>query len=105
VEIITLKMKSDYSIESFMYLVNICLDNLNIKKINMEFWEDVSLHIVKSYTKLIADVEFSKLALEGLIRVFSIYFNYDMKIREISQWLAQSIGDFYRDKMPEINSN
>jgi len=36
--------------------------------------------------------------------VFTIYFNYDMKIREISQWLGQSISEFYKEKMPEINS-
>ncbi len=39
-----------------MELINICLGNLNVKKINMEFWEDVSLHIVKTYTRLLIDL-------------------------------------------------
>ena len=38
-----------------MYLINSCLSDLNVKKINMEFWEDVSLHIVKTYAKLLTE--------------------------------------------------
>lgn len=64
-----------------MDLINLCLDNLNVKKINMEFWEDVSLHIVKTYTRLMIDLQCSKTAVQGLIKVFNIYFNFDMKIR------------------------
>ena len=71
-----------------------CLDNLNVKKINMEFWEDVSLHIVKTYTRLMIDLQCSKAAVEGLTKVFNIYFNFDMKIRELSQWIAEAINHY-----------
>jgi hypothetical protein len=60
----------------------------------MEFWEDVSLHIVKTYTRLLIDLQCSKAAVEGLMKVFNIYFNFDMKIRELSQWIAEAINHY-----------
>jgi hypothetical protein len=45
-----------------MWLINHCLENINVKKINMEFWEDVAIHIVKVYTKLLTIEEYSQLA-------------------------------------------
>jgi len=71
-----------------MGLINFCLENINLKKINMEFWEDVSMHIVKPYTKLLTELEYTKLAVEGIIKIFSIFFNFDMKIGELSQWIS-----------------
>ncbi len=58
----------------------------------MEFWEDVSLHIVKTYTKLMTQPEYAKPAITGLTKVFAIYFGYDMKIRELSQWIVEAIN-------------
>ena len=57
------------------------MDSLNVKKINMEFWEDVSLNIVKAFTNLLTDIDHCQGAAQGLIKTFHIYFNYDMKIR------------------------
>jgi hypothetical protein len=54
----------------------------------MEFWEDVSIHIIKTYTKFLVNSIFSKGALIGIKHIFLIYFNYDMKIRELNQWLS-----------------
>lgn len=54
----------------------------------MEFWEDVSIHIIKTYTKFLVNSIFSKGALIGIKLIFLIYFNYDMKIRELNQWLS-----------------
>jgi hypothetical protein len=66
-----------------------CLENLNVKKVNMEFWEDVSIHIVKTYTKFLVNNIFSKGALSGIKNIYLIYFNFDMKIRELSQWMCE----------------
>ncbi len=74
-----------------------------MKKINMEFWEDVSLHIVKTYTRLMIDLQWSKPAVEGLMKVFNIYFNFDMKIRELSQWISEGINQ-YQESWGEASS-
>jgi hypothetical protein len=80
-EIVSLKTTKGYVVEEFIDLINLCLENLNVKRINMDLWEDVSLNIVKPYTKLLTDPTYSKPAVQGLIRVFTIYFGFDMKIR------------------------
>jgi hypothetical protein len=60
VEIIGHILKHGASIEGYLYLINHSLKHLNIKKVNMEIWEDISLHIVKPYTELIADYKSCK---------------------------------------------
>lgn len=92
VEIISLMLNSGASIESYLYLINHSLKHLNIKKVNMEVWEDISLHIAKPYSQLAADSSFSALALEGIANICLIQFHYDMKIRELATWLADSIA-------------
>jgi hypothetical protein len=84
-------LKQGAGIEGYLYLINYCLLHLNIKKVNMEIWEDISLHIVKPYTELIADYKTAKDAFEGIQNICRIYFTYDMKIRELNGWLAKGI--------------
>ncbi len=72
---------SEANIESYLYLINHSLKNLNIKKVNMEIWEDISLHIVKPYSQLAVDPKLSALAFEGISNICLIQFHYDMKIR------------------------
>ncbi len=57
----------------------------------MQIWQDISLHIVKPYTELITDYKCCKEAFEGIHNICEIYFNYDMKIRELNGWLAKGI--------------
>lgn len=83
-ETIELKTKKGYALEEFIQLINICLENMNVKKINMQFWEDISFHIVKTFSELMIDPNYSKSVVEGLMRVFLILFGYDMKIKELS---------------------
>lgn len=87
-EIISLILNNGASIQSYLYLINHALKHLNIKKVNMEIWEDISLHIVKPYTMLSADPKQTRLAFDGLSNICLIQFNYDMKIRELASWLS-----------------
>jgi hypothetical protein len=58
----------------------------------MEIWEDISLHVVKTETTLIAHKQYSEEAINGIKNIFSVHFNFDMKIRELPQWLAEGIA-------------
>ena len=91
VEVISHILKHGAGIEGYLYLINHALKHLNIKKVNMEIWEDISLHIVKPYTELVADYKCSREAFEGIHNICDIFFNYDMKIRELNAWLAKGI--------------
>lgn len=91
-EIVGRLLKHEANIEGYLYLINYCLQHLNIKKVNMEIWEDISLHIVKPYTELICDYKTGKDAFEGIQNICKIYFTYDMKIRELTTWLAKGIA-------------
>lgn len=90
-EIISHILKHGAGIEGYLYLINHSLKHLNIKKVNMEIWEDISLHIVKPYTELVADYKCCREAFEGIQNICEIFFNYDMKIRELNGWLAKGI--------------
>ena len=85
-------LNSGANIEAYLYLINHSLRHLNIKKVNMEIWEDISLHIARPYTLLTADPRFCALAFEGIANICLIQFNYDMKIREFTSWLTESIS-------------
>jgi hypothetical protein len=63
----------------------------------MEIWEDISLHIVKPYTELLPTPH-AHVAFEGLRNVCLIFFNYDMKIRELTAWLAKGIAELVATK-------
>ncbi len=91
-EIISIKLSNGINLENYLYLVNYCLAHLNVKKVNMEIWEDISLHVVKTETTLIAHKEHSREAINGIKNIFTVYFNFDMKIRELPQWLAEGVG-------------
>ena len=58
----------------------------------MEIWEDISLHIARPYTLLTKDARYASLAFQGIGDICLIQFHYDMKIRELNSWLAESIA-------------
>ena len=90
-------LKQGAPIEGYLYLINHSLQHLNIKKVNMEIWEDISLHIAKPFTELLCDYKHSREAFEGVQHICKIYFTYDMKIRELNGWLAQGIAQILRE--------
>lgn len=92
-------LRQGASLEGYLYLINHSLQHLNIKKVNMEIWEDISLHIVKPYTELLPTPH-AATAFEGLRNVCLIFFNYDMKIRELTAWLAKGIAELVATKDP-----
>ena len=71
----------------------------------MEIWEDISLHVVKPYVGLITDSKYSQLAFAGLTHVCLIQFNYDMKIRELPEWLAKGIVKIIEHKNNECREH
>lgn len=50
------------------------------------------MHIAKPYTSMAADPRIAVLAFEGIKNICLIQFHYDMKIRELAAWLADSIA-------------
>ena len=56
----------------------------------MEVWDDIALHIAKPYCKFVNSNEFNEPAMTGVKNLLNIYFQFDMKIRELNQWLSDS---------------
>jgi hypothetical protein len=91
-EIIARMLRKGAGVEGYLFLINHCLAHLNIKKVNMEIWEDIALHVVRPYVALTSDPKHCQLAFQGVQHICHIQFNYDMKIRELTAWLAKSIA-------------
>lgn len=45
----------DMSVPDQLVLINFCLDNLNIKKLNIELWENIGEKIGKGLTEALRD--------------------------------------------------
>lgn len=50
------------------------------------------MHVAKPYTLIAADPKLTGLAFEGIRNICLIQFHYDMKIRELATWVADSIA-------------
>lgn len=81
----------DVSIFESKQFINFCLENLSIKKLNIELWEGISECIAKPYIEGLIDKE-QRLGLwEAIKRIYHLIFNYDMKMVYISSWMADAL--------------
>ena len=80
-----------------MILINFCLDNLNIKKLNIELWENIGDKIGNGLTCALSEESNSVQAWEALRKIYIVIFNYDMKMANLNSWLADSIIQLRQD--------
>lgn len=75
-------------IKQQLALMNFCLQNINIKKLNIELWENIGEHFCKTVASSLSDDKFSGAAWSILQKIYLIIFNYDMKMAYLNVWLA-----------------
>ena len=63
----------------------------------MEIWEDISTHIVRPCIELAGHPLYSKLSFSAIKSICLIYFQYDMKIRELNSWLVSIIASIEQE--------
>lgn len=74
-------------------LMNFCLQNLNIKKLNIELWENIGENFCKTIANSLSDEKFSGAAWSILQKIYLIIFNYDMKMAYLNVWMAEALSD------------
>ena len=80
-----------------MTLINFCLDNLNIKKLNIELWESIGEQIGNGLTLALTQESSCDDAWDALRKIYIVIFNYDMKMANLNSWLADSITQLRQD--------
>lgn len=72
--------------------MNFCLQNINVKKLNIELWENIGDNFCKSVAECLNDDKFSAAAWSILQKIYLIIFNYDMKMAYLNVWMAEALA-------------
>lgn len=81
-----------YPILSCLQLIAYCLENINIKKITTEFWNDIVVVIVTPLTLGLYEDLYCEKAGKCVSSLLGVFFVYDMMIDGFSEQLAESIS-------------
>lgn len=79
-------------IKQQLALMNFCLQNINIKKLNIELWQNIGEHFCKTVASSLNDDKFSSAAWNILQKIYVIIFNYDMKMAYLNVWIAEALA-------------